>query len=186
MRLLDRLHALDVEVYRVVARTTTPPLDQPLRRLTSAANYSRLSMGAAALLAITGGQRGRRAAVTGLVSVAVVSASVNLGAKLLTRRERPAREDHGVIERRHITMPESTSFPSGHSAAAFAFAEGVRHEWPAASVPLYLLAATVAYSRVHTGVHYPGDVLVGSALGLGLAGATARALDLVREQRTPA
>ena len=149
VRLLDRLHALDVEVYRTVATTTTPALDQPLRRLTSAANYSRLSMGAAALLAITGGQRGRRGAVTGLVSIAVVSASVNLGAKLLTRRERPAREDHGVIERRHITMPESTSFPSGHSAAAFAFAEGVRHEWPMASVPL----PVGRDSRLLTGPH---------------------------------
>ena len=38
----------------------------------------------------------------------------------------------------------------------------------------------VAYSRVHTGVHYPGDVVVGSAIGLGAAGLTGRAADLVR------
>ena len=55
-----RKHALLVVA---VAGTDTPWLDQPLRRLSSAANYSRLSMGAAAALAAMGGARGRRAAV---------------------------------------------------------------------------------------------------------------------------
>lgn len=63
-------------------------------------------------------------------------------------------------------MPESTSFPSGHSASAFAFAEGVSATLPVLGIPLRLAAATVAYSRVHTGVHYPGDVIVGSLIGM--------------------
>ncbi len=178
--LLERLHSLDVAAYRAVATTSTPRLDEPLRRLSKAANYSRLSMAAAAALAVLGPDRGRRAAVTGLACVAVASATVNIGAKLMTRRERPDRESHGVVTGRHVPMPESTSFPSGHSAAAFAFASGVRHEWPGVSVPLYLLAATVAYSRVHTGVHYPGDVVVGSGMGLAAAIVTCRVLDAAR------
>jgi undecaprenyl-diphosphatase len=181
--LLTRLHEWDVAAYRAVAGTSTPLLDEPLRRLSSAANYSRLSMTAAAVLAVAGGARGRRAAVTGLASVAIASATVNVGAKLLTRRVRPDRAGHGVITDRHVPMPESTSFPSGHSAAAFAFAAGVRHEWPAASIPLYALAATVSYSRVHTGVHYPGDVVVGSAIGLGAALVAGRLADAVRAAR---
>ena len=44
---------------------------------------------------------------------------------------------------------------------------------PAAAAPLWALAALVAYSRVHTGVHYPGDVVAGSLLGIALAEATA-------------
>jgi undecaprenyl-diphosphatase len=182
-RAIDRLHEYDVRLYRAVAGTETPWLDEPLRRVSSAANYSRLSMGAAVTLATVGGARGRRAAVTGLACVAVTSATVNIGAKLLTRRPRPDREGHGVTAARHVTMPTSTSFPSGHSAAAFAFAAGVRHVWPAASVPLFLVAGVVAYSRVHTGVHYPGDVVVGSAIGLGAAGLTARAVDGARRAR---
>lgn len=178
--LLDRLHAWDVDAYRTIAGTNTPALDEPLRRLSTAANYSRLSMAAAAGLALLGGRRGRRAALAGVASVALASAAVNLGAKLLTRRERPDRVGHGVIEDRHVDMPTSTSFPSGHSAAAFAFATGVRHEWPVASIPLYLLAATVAYSRVHTGVHYPGDVLVGSAMGVGAAAVAGLVVDAAR------
>ena len=176
----ERLNTWDVAAYRVVATTSTPLIDEPLRRLSSAANYSRLSMGAAAAVAVLGGARGRRAAITGLASVAVASATVNIGAKLMTRRERPDRASHGVVTGRHVPMPESTSFPSGHSAAAFAFASGVRHEWPAVSLPLFLLAATVAYSRVHTGVHYPGDVVVGSGMGVGAAFVTGRALDAAR------
>ena len=63
-------------------------------------------------------------------------------------------------------MPTSRSFPSGHSAAAFAFATGVADISPAAAIPLRALAAVVAYSRVHTGVHFPGDVIAGALTGV--------------------
>ena len=175
-RLLDAAHALDVRVYQAIADTSTPHLDEPLRVLSGAANYSRLSMASAGLLALTG-PRGRRAAVAGMASVAVTSATVNILAKLATRRRRPARADLGVLEARHVPMPESTSFPSGHSASAFAFSSGVAHVWPLAAVPLHALAGVVAYSRVHTGVHYPGDVLAGSLVGVGAAAVTTRLLD---------
>jgi membrane-associated phospholipid phosphatase len=46
-----------------------------------------------------------------------------------------------------------------------------------AGVPLYGLAALVAYSRIHTGVHFPGDVVVGALAGGALAEITVRALD---------
>jgi membrane-associated phospholipid phosphatase len=177
---LDRLHAWDVAAYRAVAGTSTPLLDEPLRRLSDAANYSRVSMAAAAVLAVAGGGRGRRAALTGLAAAAITSAAVNIGVKLVARRERPDREGHGVVEDRHVEMPTSTSFPSGHSAAAFAFAAGVRSQWPAASTPLFLVAGAVAYSRVHTGVHYPGDVLIGSAIGLVAGTLTGRGADALR------
>ena len=74
-------------------------------------------------------------------------------------------------------MPISTAFPSGHSATAFAFATAVGHVLPAASLPLHGLAALVAYSRVHAGVHYPGDVVSGALAGTVLSQLTTHALD---------
>jgi len=64
-------------------------------------------------------------------------------------------------------MPRSTSFPSGHSAAAFAFATGACGELPGLLPLLGPLAGAVAYSRVYTGVHYPSDVAAGAAIGIG-------------------
>jgi membrane-associated phospholipid phosphatase len=44
------------------------------------------------------------------------------------------------------------------------------------------LAAAVAYSRVHTGVHYPGDVIVGSLIGATIGEATALAARALRRR----
>jgi membrane-associated phospholipid phosphatase len=44
-------------------------------------------------------------------------------------------------------------------------------------VALRALAALVAYSRVHTGVHFPGDVVIGSLLGTVCSEAATRAID---------
>jgi membrane-associated phospholipid phosphatase len=56
---------------------------------------------------------------------------------------------------RQVRMPESTSFPSGHAASAFAFASAVGTQLSRLSLPLQLLAAAVAYSRVHVGCITP-------------------------------
>ncbi len=81
-------------------------------------------------------------------------------------------------------MPTSTSFPSGHAASAFAFAYAVGRHLPGLAVPVRLLAAAVAYSRVHTGVHYPGDVVIGSVTGAGTAAMVAAVFDRLAKRRT--
>lgn len=176
-RWLRELEHVDAALYAAVASTPTPALDRSMARLSDAANYSRLSMASAALLALTGGPRGRRAAIFGLAAVAVTATAVNLAIKPLSRRRRPDRAGERVPMDRHVRMPLSTSFPSGHSAAAFAFAAGVGHVMPGAAIPLRVLAALVAYSRVHTGVHYPGDAVAGSLMGVTLAQLTTHALE---------
>jgi PAP2 superfamily len=69
-----------------------------------------------------------------------------------------------------------TVLPSGHAASASAFATGVATAWPEAAIPLSGAAMLVAYSRVHTGVHYPVDVIAGDIVGTTLAQLTAAAL----------
>ncbi len=62
-------------------------------------------------------------------------------------------------------MPTSASFQSGHSASGFAFATTIGDYLPPMALPLRSLAAVVAYSRVHSGVHYPTDAVAGSMIG---------------------
>jgi undecaprenyl-diphosphatase len=176
-RWLDDAQRVDVALYAAIAQTPTPALDRPMTRLSRAADYSRLWLVSASVLAASGGRRGRRAAAFGLASVAVAASLVNLGLKPFGRRRRPDRATAQVPVARHVRLPSSTAFPSGHSAAAFAFATGVGHVLPPTAIPLRGLAALVAYSRVHTGVHYPGDVVAGALTGTVLAQLTTRALD---------
>ena len=165
---LRELGAVDQATYEAVARTPTPMLDRPVRALSQSANHSLLWFAIAAAYALLGGPRGRRAAAEGVLSIGATSAVVNLAFKQIFRRRRPDRTA-GPFSERHALMPSSKSFPSGHSAAAFAFAQAIGRHYPASAGPLRLLAGTVAYSRVHVGVHYPGDVVIGSIIGGGTA-----------------
>jgi undecaprenyl-diphosphatase len=166
---------VDVAVYDAILRTPTPHLDPAMRRLTQAANYSRLWVGSAAILAATRGRPGRRAAATGIAAVLVTSAVANLVAKPLGGRRRPDPSD--APDARRAPMPTSTSFPSGHAASAFSFATAVGAIMPREAIPIRALASAVAYSRVHTGLHYPADVIGGALLGTTLAQLTVRAID---------
>jgi membrane-associated phospholipid phosphatase len=179
---LHELGALDRATYEAVADTPTPQLDGLFRRLSNAANHSRLWLGIAAALAVLGGSRGRQAAIEGVLAIGVTSASVNLGLKPLARRPRPEPAGPALTGARQVRMPGSDSFPSGHAASAFAFAYAVGRHLPGLAVPIRLLAAAVAYSRVHTGVHYPGDVVIGSVVGAGTAATVGAAYDRARSR----
>jgi undecaprenyl-diphosphatase len=180
---LRDLGAVDRAVYEAVARTPTGHLDDPVRQLSAAADNSKLWLGIAAVVALAGGRRGRRAALEGVVAIGVTSATVNLGVKQVARRRRPDRDHPAAFEDRHVPMPGSTSFPSGHAASAFAFAYAVGRHLPVLALPVRLLAAAVAYSRVHTGVHYPGDVVIGSVTGAGTAAMVAAVADRAARAR---
>jgi membrane-associated phospholipid phosphatase len=131
----------------------------------------------AAGLAVAGGGVGRRAAVRGILAIGVTSALVNLVVKSTWSRQRPDRASAGVPRQRKVRMPASTSFPSGHAASGFAFASAIGRDQPWLGLALRFLAAAVAYSRVHSGVHYPGDVVVGSLIGEGTGQAVAGLTD---------
>lgn len=182
-RALKELAAVDRAAYEAVARTPTPSIDDPLRRLSNAANGSRLWLAIAAALAILGGRKGRRAALEGVAAIGATSATINLVAKSIVTRPRPHRVDPALFAARDVAMPASSSFPSGHAASGFAFAYAVGRHVPILALPVRLLAGAVAYSRVHLGVHYPGDVAVGSMAGSGIAALVASAADRVASRR---
>jgi membrane-associated phospholipid phosphatase len=176
-RWLRELGAVDRAVYSAVAATPTPSLDEPLRRLSNAANNSRLWLAIATVLRMVGGETGRRATTRGTVAIGVTSALVNLAVKSAWSRKRPDRSALGVPVWRNVRMPASTSFPSGHAASGFAFAAAIGRDQPWLGLALRFLAATVAYSRVHTGVHYPSDAVAGALIGEATGQAVAGVMD---------
>jgi len=75
--------------------------------------------------------------------------------------------------------PGSWSFPSGHTAASFASAWVLFTVWPTRAAIFAALAATVGFSRIYVGAHYPGDVASGAIAGTVLAELIRRAIKRV-------
>nr|AHE14724.1 putative glycerophosphatase [uncultured bacterium] len=167
-----RVSALDKKLMSSSAGLRPSRLDTGLKRLSKAANHSLLWFVIAAILATRKGPY-RRGAMRGLAAIAGASTSANLVGKSLFPRRRPAA-DLLAMRRRLSKRPTSSSFPSGHSASAAAFATAVAMESPKAGAVMAPIAAAVAYSRVHTGVHWPTDVAAGAAVGVGAALLTRR------------
>jgi undecaprenyl-diphosphatase len=111
--------------------------------------------------------RGIRAVRHTILPLSVASILVEYPIKAFFRRSRPVSDfiQTIVIGKK----PGSWSFPSGHSASAFAGAWLLSHDLPGQRPFLFLLAALVAFSRIYLGDHYPGDVVSGALSGMALA-----------------
>ena len=161
----------DARLHAHIGRLPTTPADRWLRRLSITANHGRLWLVLAVLLGTRKGPL-RRGAIRGIGSMWVSSALVNGVLKRFFGRVRPDMADLRDGDHRLRRSPVTLSFPSGHSASAAAFITGVALESTPAGAALAPLALGVGYSRVHVGVHYPGDVVAGIAVGAGVAAAT--------------
>ncbi len=169
---IDRIDRIDRDLVRSISDRPVSGLDSGLKILTTSADHGVLWFAIAAALAGRTGPT-RRAALRGVLAIGATSFVANALAKPLLPRRRPAYEQ--LAPRRRLPLrerPGSSSFPSGHAASAAAFVTAAILECPAAAAGLAPLAAAVAYSRVHTGVHYPSDAAAGALLGAGLALAT--------------
>lgn len=123
-------------------------------------------------------QRQGLAAGAGLV----VSLGTSYLLKKVVDRPRPT-EKYSFIQPSIIET--DPSFPSGHTTAAFSAATSLSltvRKWYVI-VPAYLWAGTVAYSRLHLGVHYPSDVLAGALIGAGSAWASYKVNKWLQKKR---
>lgn len=182
LRLAHRLGRADRRALRWSVDRRGPLPDTALTLLSGLADNGKLWYGVAAVLAASGRRRQRTAAAAGLLGMGFASALVNGPLKFVWQRDRPTTAVLGTGGTL-LPLPRTYSFPSGHSASAFAFATGSALALPAVTPAVVPLAAAVAYSRVHTGVHFPSDVLAGSAIGAA-AGATASRI-VVRARNSP-
>ena len=101
----------------------------------------------------------RRPSLFVQVTVAVLVADgLTALIKQVVPRHRPFEHQLGPSERTH-------SFPSGHTATAFAGATMLSAFVPRYRAAFYALACLIGFSRLYNGVHYPTDVLAGAVLG---------------------
>jgi diacylglycerol kinase family enzyme/membrane-associated phospholipid phosphatase len=171
-RRLADVNEQDCRITTAIGRLPYTAADPALAALTRSANHSKLWFGVAGVLA-AGTRHTRRGALRGVLAIAGASLLANGVLKPLVPRRRPAAEL--LPEYRSLDFPPtSSSFPSGHAASAAAFAAAVAMESPKAASWVVPLAATVAYSRVHVGVHWTTDVAAGAGLGTLAALATRR------------
>jgi membrane-associated phospholipid phosphatase len=143
-------------------------------RLASARRESRPSAGprsSAAGSELDAGERARfeanrvRAALWRVVLALLLTLlAVDYACKPLAGRDRPFV--HGPKAAAIVWLPTTASFPSGHAASSAAGAFALSRVWPAAALPLWLLALLVMLSRVVLGVHYVSDVIAGALVGL--------------------
>ena len=113
-------------------------------------------------LLLFGGTRGARHLLFGAITVSIVQLAYNIAKRVLVRA-RPC--DSFPLPYLLVRMPDAFSFPSGHTATAFAMAIIIGHFsallWPGA----LLLATLVGVSRLALGAHFPSDVAAGMVLG---------------------
>ena len=121
-------------------------------------------------------------------AAAAATGAASLAAHLLKEafdRVRPPVADPGLGSL--ASVPDNPSFPSGHSATAFAAATVVAILSPRLRPWALAIAAAVALSRLYLRVHFPLDVVGGALLGAGVGAVCAFAvLRLVRPPVTPA
>jgi membrane-associated phospholipid phosphatase len=168
--LLSRLKPLDAIDATLFIQINHLPHPKPLDRLISSFSWFMTGGHAWILLIAASALFDKNRAIRAcriLPALYLATYTVEIPIKRYFRRKRPF-----ISIVRAIVVgrkPGSYSFPSGHSAAAFAGATLLQAFYPRARSVLFAIAFLVAFARVYLGAHYPGDVLSGSVAGAGLA-----------------
>ena len=111
-------------------------------------------------------RRTRKAGFAMAVALVLYMAAGHFFLKPLFARPRPCDLNTSITML--VARPHGHSFPSGHTASAFAAAFALWLQNRKLGVPALVLAAFIAFTRLYLYVHFPTDVLGGLVLGLAL------------------
>ena len=157
------MNALDARLLLFVQDALrVPPLDALFVFLDDFKRSGLLLIPAVVALLLRGGARARRVVLYALLAAALTDATASRLIKPWVARPRPfvtLAADHPLMG------AGGYSFPSGHAANSFAVCVLLGLCYRRWLMALLGFAATIAFSRVYVGVHYPSDALAGAALG---------------------
>ena len=184
LKRLDPASGMDVRIFLAINQLPhTRLLNDFMYTVTRLMTGGHLWMLGLTLYALTRRQRRERryafkALADSVPSLLISTTLVDYPIKFYFRRRRPfINIVRAIVVGR---KPGSYSFPSGHSASAFAGAYLLGRYYPKRAPLFYAIAALVGFSRIYVGAHYPGDVLSGSGFGILFAATLRKAFSRLR------
>jgi undecaprenyl-diphosphatase len=116
-----------------------------------------------------------------VAATSITTSLLNALFKYAVQRDRPPTV---ILDPKPLMeVPTTSSFPSGHTSTSFACAYVISRLAPRLTIPVFVLAALIGFSRVYVGVHYPLDVVAGAIFGLIVARALLMLLTALQRSR---
>lgn len=163
-RVSNWIQSIDLSLFNFLNQDLSNPVFDVIMPWVTGRNFAIPMIFLCAFLALwLGGKRGRLCVV--MVVLAVLTSELFIGGPLKRtfNRQRPFFQEPEA--RVLVGRSSSRSMPSSHAVNWFAAAAVIGFFYRRSHRFTLPVAATVGFSRVYTGVHYPADVLVGAVLG---------------------
>ena len=163
--MIDKIVEIDKQVMVFLNKTISNPIFDIIMPIITNQNFLVFSgLILLGYLVYYGGKRGRITIAVLLIAVGASDAICFQIIKPLVGRIRPSHEFYEYINLL-VSKGGKYSFPSNHAANSFVFATVLSYFYDKNRISLYILASTIAFSRVYVGVHYPLDIIFGSVIG---------------------
>tara|TARA_B100000003_G_C10916562_1_gene365478 strand:+ start:1014 stop:1595 length:582 start_codon:yes stop_codon:yes gene_type:complete len=115
-------------------------------------------------LAFFSGKRGQICLVILIISISLTDSISTYILKPYFQRVRPSHDLYDLINLL-VSKGGRLSMPSNHASNIFSATVVVSYFYNKIKIPMYIIAFIIAFSRIYVGVHYPGDIIIGSLFG---------------------